>query len=194
MWCSTISNPLTGAPTINSSSGALALVCCCPSNPPPVKNVHHFWPPPGTASALYDILSLVSLIGHSHPLTETSHLTQPGFWGPDRVTEEALMWPQNGAPCIVWWLPLYYTLMASPLCPDSTSSMDLCDLMYQLWVLGLRWKNSFKISQWEFYLTSNFCTICSETKLAVNANIIDNNNLIFCIHSGFGATKMRRCF
>ena len=47
------------------------------------------------------LVSLVELIGHSHSLTDTSHLTQPGFWGSDRVTEEALiMWPQNGTPCV----------------------------------------------------------------------------------------------
>ena len=77
------------------------------------------------------LVSLVELIGHSHSLTDTSHLTQPGFWGSDRVTEEATKWHS------------LCSLMATPLCSDGTSCMVLRDLMYQLSVLGFSVKNSF---------------------------------------------------
>ena len=119
LWlcCSTSSNPLTGA--INSSSAALALDCC-PSNPllsrmSAATFDRHLVRRRPSLTFSHSHLVLVSLIGHSHPLTDTSHLTQPGFWGPDRVTEKVLMWPQNGTPVYPDDGPPFYALMASPV-------------------------------------------------------------------------------
>ena len=104
---------------------------CCQECPRLLTDTWRLARRPSLTFSHSHLVSLVSLIGHSHHLTDTSHLTQPGFWGSDRVTEEATKWQ-----------PLC-TLMAPPLCTDSTSCMVRWDLMYQLWVHGFSVKNSF---------------------------------------------------